>query len=218
MAMASILAGLKPVIRELAAGETLFASGDATRGFFLVRRGQIRLARFSASGCETLLFVAGPGERFAEASLFVETYHCDARAVAESSVACFPKSAALALLEGDAIARLELTADLARQVMELRSALTLRDVRSARERVLGYLVARTGVDGRTIAIGGPLKDIAAMIEAQTDFLRRAVPPSVPFGIGTVFLISSSVKSSISMATRSSNESVSIGNHLDFAKA
>lgn len=174
MAMASILAGLKPVIRELAAGETLFASGDATRGFFLVRRGQIRLARFSASGCETLLFVAGPGERFAEASLFVETYHCDARAVAESSVACFPKSAALALLEGDAIARLELTADLARQVMELRSALTLRDVRSARERVLGYLVARTGVDGRTIAIGGPLKDIAAMIGLAPEVLYRTL--------------------------------------------
>ncbi len=174
MAMASILAGLKPVIRELAAGETLFASGDATRGFFLVRRGQIRLARFSASGRETLLFVAGPGERFAEASLFVETYHCDARAVAESSVACFPKSAALALLEGDAIARLELTADLARQVMELRSALTLRDVRSARERVLGYLVARTGVDGRTIAIGGPLKDIAAMIGLAPEVLYRTL--------------------------------------------
>ena len=160
--------------RRIEAGHSGTRGGDATRGFFLVRRGQIRLARFSASGRETLLFVAGPGERFAEASLFVETYHCDARAVAESSVACFPKSAALALLEGDAIARLELTADLARQVMELRSALTLRDVRSARERVLGYLVARTGVDGRTIAIGGPLKDIAAMIGLAPEVLYRTL--------------------------------------------
>ncbi|WP_293797332.1 hypothetical protein [uncultured Bosea sp.] len=34
----SILAGLKPTIRELAAGETLFATGDPARGIFAVRR------------------------------------------------------------------------------------------------------------------------------------------------------------------------------------
>jgi CRP/FNR family transcriptional regulator len=171
---ASIFAGLRPIIRELAAGETLFATGDATRGFFLVRSGQIRLARFSASGRETLLFVAGPGERFAEPSLFAEAYHCDARAVTASSVACFPKSEALALLRNDAPARLDLTADLARQVMELRSALTLRDVRSARERVLAHLVARAGADGRTVAIDGSLKDVAAMIGLAPEVYYRTL--------------------------------------------
>lgn len=171
---ASTFAGLRPIIRELAAGETLFATGDATRGFFAVRRGQIRLARFSASGRETVLFVAGPGQRFAEASLFAETYHCDAQAVAESTVACFPKTEALALLQNDAAARLDLTADLARQVMELRFALTLRDVRSARERVLAYLVAQAGADGRTVAVQGLLKDIAAMIGLAPEVLYRTL--------------------------------------------
>jgi CRP-like cAMP-binding protein len=170
----SIFAGLQPTIRKLAAGETLFATGDTTRGFFAVRRGQIRLARFSASGRETVLFVAGPGERFAEASLFAETYHCDAQAVAESTVACFPKKEALNLLESDATARLDLTADLARQVMELRSALTLRDVRSARERVIAYLVARAGTDGRSVAIKGLLKDVAATIGLAPEVLYRTL--------------------------------------------
>lgn len=170
----SAFAGLWPTIRELAAGETLFATGDATRGFFAVRRGQIRLVRFSASGRETVLFVAGPGQRFAEASLFAETYHCDAQAVAESTVACFPKTEALSLLQNDAAARLDLTADLARQVMELRSALTLRDVRSARERVLAYLVGQAGADGRTVAVEGLLKDIAAMIGLAPEVLYRTL--------------------------------------------
>lgn len=170
----SALAGLRPTIRELAAGEALFATGDATRGFFAVRRGQIRLVRFSASGRETVLFVAGPGERFAEASLFAETYHCDAQAVTESSVACFPKTEALALLQTDVAARLDLTADLARQVMELRSALTLRDIRSARERVLAYLVAHVGADGRTVAIKGLLKDVAATIGLAPEVLYRTL--------------------------------------------
>lgn len=170
----SALAGLRPTTRELAAGETLFATGDATRGFFAVRRGQIRLARFSASGRETVLFVAGPGERFAEASLFAETYHCDAQAVTESSVTCFPKTEALALLQTDVAARLDLTADLARQVMELRSALTLRDIRSARERVLAHLVAQAGAEGRTVAIKGLLKDVAATIGLAPEVLYRTL--------------------------------------------
>jgi CRP-like cAMP-binding protein len=170
----SAFAGLKPTIRKLAAGETLFATGDPTRGFFAVRRGQIRLARFSASGRETVLFVAGPGERFAEASLFAETYHCDAQAVAESAVACFPKTEVLSLLQNDAAARLDLTADLARQVMELRSALTLRDIRSARERVLAYLVAQAGADGRTVAIKGLLKDVAATIGLAPEVFYRTL--------------------------------------------
>lgn len=167
----TILVGLKPAIQELAAGETLFATGDATRGFFVVRKGQIRLVRFGASGRETVLFVATAGERFAEASLFAGTYHCDAQAVTESTVACFPKAEALAILQNDVDARLDLTADLARQVMELRYALTLRDIRSARERLLAHLVAQAGADGRTVALEGLLKDLAATI---------GLTPEVPY--------------------------------------
>jgi len=168
------LAGLKPVVRDLGPGETLFAAGDATRGFFAVRTGKIRLVRFGASGRETVLFVAGPGERFAEASLFAETYHCDAQAVTVSSVACFPKTEALDLLWNDTASRLDLTADLARQVMELRSALTLRDIRSARERVLAHLVARAGPDGRTVSMQGLLKDVAATIGLAPEVLYRTL--------------------------------------------
>lgn len=188
----TIFARLKPTIRELAANETLFATGDATRGFFTVRKGQIRLVRFGAGGRETVLFVARPGERFAEASLFAGTYHCDAQAVTESTVACFPKTEALAMLQNDADARLELTAELARQVMELRSALTLRDIRSARERLLAYLVAQAGADGRTVVIKGLLKDLAATIGLTPEVLYRTLAQleaerAIQRGEGTITL-------------------------------
>eukprot|EP01042_Synura_sphagnicola_P013321 gene13321-16914_t len=90
-------------------GQTLFAAGDATRGFFGVREGRVRLVRFSADGRETALFTAGPGERFAEASLFAERYHCDAVAVSDAVVACYPKTACLERLSDDAPTRLDLT-------------------------------------------------------------------------------------------------------------
>lgn len=167
-------AALQPVIRKLAAGEALFAVGDAAHGFFEVRSGRLKLVRFGADGRETLLFMAGSGERFAEASLFTETYHCDAIAVSDCTIARFPKAAALAMLRTDMDARLDLTADLAREVMRLRAALTLRDIRSARERVLAYLVAQAGADGRTVAIDGLLKDVAAAIGLTPEVFYRTL--------------------------------------------
>ena len=168
------LSDIDPVIRRLAAGETLFAAGDETRGFFMVREGRVRLVRFGADGRETALFTAGPGERFAEASLFAERYHCDAIALSEAVVACFAKAASLALLGDDATARLDLTADLARQVMTLRARLTLRDIRLARERVLAFLVAEAGDDGRTIVFDGPLRDIAVAIGLTPEAFYRTL--------------------------------------------
>ncbi|MBX9912179.1 MAG: Crp/Fnr family transcriptional regulator [Beijerinckiaceae bacterium] len=171
---ADLFSEIDPFIRRLAAGETLFAAGDETRGFFRVREGRVRLARFGADGRETTLFTAGPGERFAEASLFAERYHCDAIAQSEAVVACFSKAASLALLGDDATARLDLTADLARQVMTLRARLTLRDIRSARERVLAFLVAEAGDDGRTIAFDGSLRDIAVAIGLTPEAFYRTL--------------------------------------------
>jgi len=158
--------------RSLSAGETLFAAGDPARGFFLVRNGRIRLVRFGSGGRETLLHTVQPGGRFAEASLFAETYHCDAVAVIDSVVVCIPKTAALARLGNDADAARALVAELAREVIELRAMLTLRDVRSARERVLAYLGMRAGVDGRTVAASGHLKDIAAAIGLTPEVFYR----------------------------------------------
>jgi CRP-like cAMP-binding protein len=165
---------IDPVIRRFTAGQTLFAAGDATRGFFGVREGRVRLVRFSADGRETALFTAGPGERFAEASLFAERYHCDAVAVSDAVVACYPKTACLERLSDDAPTRLDLTADLARQVMTLRARLTLRDIRSARERVLAFLVAEAGDDGRTIVLDGPLREIAGAIGLSPEALYRTL--------------------------------------------
>lgn len=130
--------------------------------------------RFGSGGRESLLHTVQPGGRFAEASLFAETYHCDAVAVIDSVVACVPKAAALTQLGSDADAARTLVAELAREVIELRAMLTLRDVRSARERVLTYLGLRAESDGRTVTVHGHLKDIAAAIGLTPEVFYRTL--------------------------------------------
>jgi len=107
--------------RKLKAGEPLFHLGDKTGGLYEVIAGRVRLTRVDRSGRETVLYVAGPGETIAEASLFSPVYHCDAAAGSDAVVRLYPKPAVLAAFAKDRKAAQAFSATLARQVMSLRT-------------------------------------------------------------------------------------------------
>ncbi len=160
--------------RKLKSGEALFRLGDKSTGFFEVIAGRVRLARVDRSGHEVILYVAGPGETIAEASLFSSSYHSDAIASTNAVVRIFPKQAVLAAFEKDAKAAQAFTATLARQVMNLRTRIEQRNIRSARERVRHFLKLNAGADGRTLALRGTLKDLAAELGLSHEALYRTL--------------------------------------------
>src|SRR5664279_3538349 len=147
--------------RKLKAGEALFRLGDKTAGLCEVLAGRVRMARVDRAGHEIILYVAGPGETLAEASLFASSYHCDAIASTDAVVRLYPKTAMLAAFEKNPKAAQAFTATLARQVMNLRTRIEQRNIRSARERLRLYLALNVGADRRTVALQGTLKDLAA---------------------------------------------------------
>ena len=63
---------------------------------------------------------------------------------------------------------------LAHQLQELRTRMELRNIRSARERLMQYLRLRAGIDGHTVAIEGQLQDIAAEIGVTREALYRTL--------------------------------------------
>src|SRR5262249_18937430 len=65
-------------------------------------------------------------------------------------------------------------ARLARQLQELRMQMELRNIRSARNRVLQYLRLRARTHGRSIAVEGQLQDIAAEIGMTREALYRTL--------------------------------------------
>ena len=65
-------------------------------------------------------------------------------------------------------------ARLARQLQELRARMELRNIRSARDRVLQYLRLRAGTHARSIVIEGDLQDIAAEIGMTREALYRTL--------------------------------------------
>ena len=162
------------IVRVLSPGELLFRQGDRAAAIYKVESGRLRLIRRTVDDHLVILHTAGRGEFFAEASLFAEAYHCDAIAAAQSRVRVYPKAIVMAALRTDPALAETFIARLARQLQELRARMELRNIRSARERVLQYLWLRAGVDGRGIAIEGQLQDVAAEIGMSREALYRTL--------------------------------------------
>jgi CRP/FNR family transcriptional regulator, dissimilatory nitrate respiration regulator len=192
-------AGLRAaaVERSLRAGQTLFRAGGRITGLYEVIRGKMRLARLDRSGREAILQVAGPGDMFAEASLFSTAYHCDAIAMTDAVVRFYPKSILLAELERDPKLLFAFTAMLARQVMTLRTRLEQRNIHSARDRVRHYLMLNADSNGRTVTLRGTLKDIAGELGLTHEALYRtladmAADGEIERGKGVIRLLKSAV--------------------------
>ncbi|HSP49031.1 MAG TPA: Crp/Fnr family transcriptional regulator [Pseudolabrys sp.] len=160
--------------RKLKSGEALFRLGDKTAGLCEVLAGRVRMCRVDRSGHVVILYVAGPGETLAEASLFSPVYHCDAIASTDAVVRIYPKPALLAAFDKDPKAAQALSATLANQVMHLRTRIEQRNIHSARERVRHFLSVNVGVDGRTVDLQGTLKDLAAELGLTHEALYRTL--------------------------------------------
>ena len=110
----------------------------------------------------------------AEASLFSPSYHCDAIASTDATVRIYPKAAVLAAFYEDRHAAQAFTATLARQVMNLRTRIEQRNIRSAHERVRHFLKLNVGVDRRTVNLRGSLKDLANELGLTHEALYRTL--------------------------------------------
>ncbi len=164
---------LKPSTRALGTGERLFRQGDPPAGPFRLASGAVRLERRTFDGRLVVIHRARVGEFFAEASMFAEAYHCDAVATEPSRVETVGRDAFLAALSADPGASRALLAHMARQLQGVRQRLELRDVRSARERILLHLDLRADGEG-VIRLGGPLQDIAAEVGLTREAAYRAL--------------------------------------------
>jgi CRP-like cAMP-binding protein len=160
--------------RTLARGDVLFRQGDRAVAIFRVVHGRFRLERRTLDGRLVVLHTARAGELFAEASLFADAYHCDAVAVTDAVVEVYDKPALLADLGASASASAGgLIATMARQLQDARGRLELRNVRSARERVLLWLDLRAGPT-RIVTVEGELQDVAAELGLTREAFYRTL--------------------------------------------
>jgi CRP-like cAMP-binding protein len=110
----------------------------------------------------------------AEASLFSPTYHCDAIATTNALVRLYPRAALFSALAADVKLARAFSAMLAQQVMTLRTRIEQRNIHSARDRIRHYLAVNAGADGRSVALPGTLKELAADLGLAHEVLYRTL--------------------------------------------
>ena len=159
--------------RSFEAEEYVFYQGDPAYHIFVVEKGQVKLTRYTIEGRSVIMQVANSDESFAEAALFSEVYHCNAITTVPSQVIFYPKQQILDTLRQYPEKAEEFIALLTFQVRALRTRLELRNILSARERILHYFLLRTTPDNPEVVIQDPLKDIAAELGlAHETFYRE----------------------------------------------
>ena len=159
--------------RKLMSNEYVFYQGDIAQNIFAIKKGQIRLERPTIEGRSVTMHVANVGESFAEAALFSEVYHCNAISTTTSTIHVYSKNQILDALRCEPDKAEKYIAHLSSQVRSLRTRLELRNILSARERILQYLLLVANLKSREVSLDRPLKEIAEELGlAQETFYRE----------------------------------------------
>lgn len=140
-----------------ARGEILFRRGDPCRGFHVVLFGQIKLAFTSPNGQEKVLELVGPGQSFGEAVMFVDKpYPVYAQTLADSLLLHIAKSVVFEEIERDPLFARRVISGLSRRLHDLVVDLEAHTLRSASQRVIGYLLrevpAENGDEQTTVSL------------------------------------------------------------------
>ena len=156
---------------KLRARQYLFKQGDSAGFIFLIDVGHIKLLRDTIDGNQVVIHSAKNNQSLAEAALFSQCYHCHAYAEKDSEVFAYTKQDILTEIQNDPAVATQLMALLARQVQSLRLLVELRNIRSAKSRILQYCTLLANKQGK-VEFDTTLKDVADSLGVTHETLYR----------------------------------------------
>lgn len=182
-----VLAARDGRVRRLAAGERLFAAGDAVEGLHLVVAGAVRVLR-ETTGRRVVVHHEGPGGLLGEVALFAGTpYPGTAVALEPTAVLAIPAASLRRALRAEpALAEL-LLQRLARRAREVIERLDRVATRTVGARLAAHLHARTVVarrraDAPLVTLGMTQVQLAEELGTVKEVVTREVRRLVRAGV------------------------------------
>jgi CRP-like cAMP-binding protein len=155
-------------------GKQLFAPGDPSRGFYVVREGAVRVYGMSPQGKEITQEIADQGSAFALASPFSSTYHCFAEALTDSRLYLIKRQEFLDLVTGDIRFATEWMRLLSQMVIQLRRRLVDLTLKTPKARIASYFLLLSDMQhSRFIILPVPRKELAAFLGMTHETFYRA---------------------------------------------
>ncbi len=161
-------------------GDILFQKGDPCLGFHVVVFGQIKLVFITPDGDEKVIEIMGPGQSFGEAVLFLEKpYPVTSQALADSLLLHVAREAVFEEIERDARFARRVIAGLSRRLHQLISDVEAYSLRSAAQRVIGYLLRPDhdhddDLSGTTVTLPASKTVIASRLNITPEHFSRVL--------------------------------------------
>ena len=172
----TLLQGIRPSRKILAAGEVVMRAGDKVAALYAVESGRVALSRHGS-----MVHVAEPGTLFGESGLFVDTNPVDAVALEPAVVLAYARSQVLLHLRAHPDINLAFSAYLARRLNAARARIELGKLKGAEDRVTAFLTQAGAAQG-WIKLGQPLSHIAADIGLTHEAFYRTLRKLVDKGV------------------------------------
>ncbi|MFL6619704.1 MAG: Crp/Fnr family transcriptional regulator [Povalibacter sp.] len=167
-------AGLADRHHHLADGQRLFAAGQKPTRMFVVAQGCMRLTRPLRTGSNAVMQTARKGEWLAESSLFSSSYHCDAIARGTTELVSVSKRDLLTQFACEPWRYESFCKLLADHLRKLRGLHEIVRLKSARERVMEWLLLQAAGRPANLRLDQTWSDIAEELALTREAVYRAV--------------------------------------------
>ncbi len=128
--------------QRVAAGTALFRRDDPCDGFYVIVVGRVKLALLAPAGAEKVVEILGSGQSFGEAVMFLGKPHMlYAEALADSLLLFIRSSAILDAIERNPELARRMLDEMSQRLYRLVADIEAYTLKSATERVTGYLLA-----------------------------------------------------------------------------
>jgi CRP-like cAMP-binding protein len=155
-------------------GNMIFRRGDPCDGFHIVIYGQVKLSFTSPQGDEKVVEIISAGQSFGEALMFMEKpYIVNAQVLADSLLLHISKQAVFSGLDSNPKFARRMLSGLSRRIHGLVSDVEAYSLRSATQRVIGYLLkADPAGDGGHVILSVSKKLVASRLNLTPEHFSR----------------------------------------------
>lgn len=168
-------------LRRMERGKVIFRAGDPCTEFHVNVLGQVKLFVISPTGTEKVVELAGPGNSFAEAVMFMGVpYVLSAQTLTDSLILSIDKSVVLGEIAANSDFALRMLAGLSRRLHGLIKDVEAYALHSGVQRVIGYLlgddVDETEGESQAITVSLPVSKaaIASRLSLTPEYFSRVL--------------------------------------------
>ena len=169
-------------LRRVERGKVIFRTGDPCHEFHVNVLGQVKLFVISPTGTEKVVELAGPGNSFAEAVMFMGVpYVLSAQTLTDSLILSIEKDVVLREIGASPEFALRMLAGLSRRLHGLIKDVEAYALHSGVQRVIGYLLGDDNLDetenaSQAITVSLPVSKaaIASRLSLTPEYFSRVL--------------------------------------------